>query len=133
MSWSAFHICVKESAEALEFYQKVFDAKLLCRYDNADGTIYHSEIEAYGQIIMIAGSEENSITGNNMSFVMSFDEGEEELVKKIYDLLKDEANIIYPLSPCDYSPLMTNLIDKYGVHWFILIYKKKAARGLTHV
>ena len=57
MNWSAFHICVKESAKAFEFYQKVFDAKLVCRYDNPDGTIYHSEIEAYGQVIMIAELE----------------------------------------------------------------------------
>ena len=124
MSRSAFHICVKESVEALGFYQKVFDAELLCRYDNSDGTVYHSEIEAYGQIMMVAGlAEESTTTGNNMMFVMQFSEGEEAIVRKIYDSLKDEANIICPLCSCEYSPLQMDLIDKYGVHWCILVYK----------
>ena len=128
MSKSAFHICVKESVKALEFYQKVFDAKLLCRYDNSDGTVYHSEIEAYGQIMMVAGLAEGStVAGNNMMFVMQFSEGEEDVVRKIYDLLQDEANIICPLCSCDYSPLVTDLIDKFGVHWHILVYENPAA------
>ena len=129
MSKSAFHICVKESVKALEFYQKVFDAKLLCRYNNCDdGTIYHSEIEAYGQIMMVTElMEENTVTGNAMTFVMQFSEGEEDIVRKIYDSLKDEATIICPLGSCDYSPLQTDLIDKFGVHWGILIYENKTA------
>ena len=127
MSRSAFHICVKESVKALEFYQKVFDAKLLCKYDNSDGTVYHSEMEAYGQIMMVAGlAEGNTATGNNMTFVMQFSEGEEDIVRKIYDSLKDEANIICPLCSCEYSPLTTDLIDKYGVHWCILVYENCA-------
>ena len=126
MSRAAFHICVKESAKALEFYQKVFDAKLLCKYDNLDGTVYHSEIAAYGQMMMIAElTDKNTVTGNNMMFVMQFSEGEEEFVQKIYDLLKEEANIICPLCSCDYSPLQMDLIDKYGVHWCILVYESK--------
>jgi len=127
MSRSAFHICVKESVKALEFYQKVFDAKLLCRYDNSDGTIYHSEIEAYGQIMMVTDLAEGStIAGNNMMFVMQFSEGEKDIVQKIYDLLKDEAQIICPLGSCDYSPLQMDLIDKFGIHWCILVYENCA-------
>jgi len=102
----------------------------LCRYDNSDGigTIYHSEIEAYGQILMVTELiEENTVTGNSMMFVMQFSEGEEDTVRKIYDLLKDEANIICPLCSCDYSPLTAELIDKFGVHWNILVYDENCA------
>ena len=124
MSKSAFHICIRESVKALEFYQKIFDAKLLFKYDNSDGTIYHSELEAYGQIIMVTElAEEIAVTGNNMTFVMQFSEGEEDIIRKIYDLLKEDANIICPLCSCDYSPLQMDLIDKFGIHWCILIYE----------
>ena len=124
MSRSAFHICVKESVKALEFYQKAFDAKLLCRYDNSDGTIYHSELEGYGQIMMVTElAEERTATGNTMMFVMQFSEGEEEAVRKIYDVLKEDANVICPLCSCEYSPLTADLIDKFGVHWCVLVYK----------
>ena len=128
MSRSAFHICVEDSVQAFEFYQKVFDAKLLCRYDNADGTVYHSELEAYGQIMMVTGlAEGRSVAGNTMMFVMQFSEGDEDIIRKIYDLLKEDANIICPLGSCDYSPLQTELIDKFGVHWCILVYENCTA------
>ena len=115
---TAFHISVKGSAKAFDFYQKVFDAKLLCRYDNPDGTIYHSVIEAYGQEIMIAELVEgDTVAGNNMSFVLLFGEGEKDTAQKIYNSLNDDANIICPLSSCCYAPL----IDKYGVKWWVAI------------
>ena len=48
-------------------------------------------------------------------------------MRKIYDLLKDEADMICPLCSSDYSPLEMNLIDKFGVHWCILVYENKTA------
>jgi PhnB protein len=43
------------------------------------------------------------------------------LNQKIYDLLKEEAKILYPLSKCDYSLLMADIIDKFGVRWCIFL------------
>lgn len=44
-----------------------------------------------------------------------------KLYQKAYGILKDGAKIIYPLSPCEYSVLMVDLIDKYGVRWCIFV------------
>lgn len=115
-------IFVKESDKALEFYQNVFDAKVLCSYPDSDGLIMHSELDIYGQILAISELiGENTFTGNTMMFCLHFGEGKEDVVKKIYDLLKDEANIIYSLSECEYSSLMADLVDKYGVRWCIFV------------
>ena len=78
--------------------------------------------------MMIAGLAEGStVTGNNMMFVMQFSGGEEDIVRKIYNLLKDKAKIICPLGSCCYSPLNVDLIDKFGVHWCILVCENKTA------
>ena len=122
MNRSAIQVFVKDSGSALEFYKKAFDAKVLGVYPNEDGTLMHSEIDVYGQIMMISElTEENAVTGNTMMFCLDFGEGKESVVQKIYDVLKDGAKIIYPLSKCEYSPLMTDLIDKFGVRWCIFV------------
>ena len=119
---SALQIFVKESGKALEFYKKAFDAKEICSYPNSDGTLMHSEIDVYGQIMMISElTEQNTVTGNTMMFCLHFGEGKETIVQKIYNVLKNEAKIISPLGPCDYSPLETDLIDKFGVRWCVFV------------
>lgn len=120
---SMMQIYVNGSNAALEFYQKAFDAELGSSYPNADGTFMHAELNVYGQILAISEALKNEerITGTTMQFCLHFGEGKEELVQKAYNTLKDGAKIIYPLSPCDYSTLMVDLIDKYGVRWCIFV------------
>jgi PhnB protein len=115
-------VFVKGSNRALEFYQNVFDAKLISIYPNSDGTLLHSELDVFGQVLAISElTDDNVMIGNNMMFCLHFGEGKETIVHKIYDLLKDEANIISPLGPCSYSSLEADLIDKYGVRWCIFV------------
>jgi PhnB protein len=116
-------IYVKGSDTAVELYKKAFDAELEVSYPNSDGTFMHAELNVYGQILAISEAliNEEIITGTTMQFCLHFGEGKEELVQKAYNTLKDDAKIIYPLSPCEYSTLMVDLIDKYGVRWCIFV------------
>jgi len=117
---SMMHISVKKSNQAVRFYQNAFDAKLVCRHENDNGTIAHAELDIFGQIISISESDqEETITGNTMQFGLHFGDGKEELVQKIIDNLSDGAKIL--CQAVDWSPLQTELIDKYGVHWFIFV------------
>lgn len=122
MNRSMLQIFVKGSDKALEFYRNVFDAKVLCTYSNSDGTLMYSELNVFGQILAISELiDENVIIGNTMMFCLHFGKGKEAIVQKIYDALKDEANIISPLGPCSYSPLEADLIDKFGVRWCVFV------------
>ncbi|NLK99035.1 MAG: VOC family protein [Clostridiales bacterium] len=122
MNRSMMQVFVKASNKALEFYQNVFDAKVLCTYPNPDGTLMHSELDIFGQIMAVSELiDENVCTGNTMMFCLHFGEGKEPIVQKIYDALKDEAVIISPLGPCSYSSLEADLIDKFGVRWCIFV------------
>lgn len=119
MKRSMFQVYVRGSNGAVPFYQKAFDAPLLDSYLNADGTYYHSELDVYGQILAVSETlpETAAETGSVMQFCLHFEERDEALVRKIYNALKEGAQVHFPLGPCDYSPLMADLTDRFGVRW----------------
>ncbi len=118
---SMMQVYVKGSVEAVIFYQKAFNAKLLCEYKNDDGSYMHSELDAYGQILAISEAGDEIKLGNTMQFCFHFGEAEEENVKKAYEVLKEGAEIICPLEPCSFSPCMAALVDKFGIYWCIFV------------
>lgn len=123
MHRSMMQIYVRGSDKAVELYQKAFDAKLVASYPHSDGTFMHAELNVYGQILAVSEAleDEEQITGTTMQFCLHFGKGKEELVLRAYNVLKDGAKILYPLSSCDYSELMVDLIDIYGVRWCIFV------------
>lgn len=121
MKRSMMQVYVKESAEAAELYKKAFDAKLGAQYKNEDGGYMHAELDVYGQILAISEADDKIKAGNNMQFCFDFGEGGEENVIKAYEALKEDAEIICPLGPCSYSPLMAALIDKFGISWCVFV------------
>lgn len=113
-------IYVKGSAEAVRFYQKAFDAPLSVGYENEDGSYMHAELDVYGQVLAIAEDERRMTCGENMQFCLHFEKDERDKVTKAYEVLApDSQKIIAPLGPCDFSPHMAAVIDKYGVYWCI--------------
>lgn len=117
---------VRKSDKAAETYQKAFNAKIVSSYLNEDGTYFHCELDVYGQILAIAernetlySKDEETNTGNVMQFCLHFKEEESDLVHKAYDVLSEDAQILYPLGECEFSKIMVDLIDKYGVRWCI--------------
>jgi len=122
MHRSMMQVFVKNSAEAVLFYQKAFDTELLCCYTDNDGKIMHAELSIYGQIMAISElAEEKTITGNTMMFCFEFGEGKDEIVRKIYEVLKEDAMECSPLEKCDYSSLQMVIVDKFGVWWCIFL------------
>jgi len=112
---------VKGSLDAVGLYQKAFEATLSNEHKDENGNYIHAELNAYGQILAISEANEDRIPGNTMQFCFHLGEGNEEAIKKAYDLLKDGAKISYPLGPCFFSPYMFGLIDKYGINWCLFV------------
>jgi len=119
---SMMRVIVKDSVKALRFYQKAFDAAIIRNDPGEDETTPHTEIDVYGQVLAVSELDENAaVTGNTMQFGLDFGEGNEATVQKIYDALKEGANVRCPIGPVDWSPLMFELIDKYGVDWCVFV------------
>lgn len=118
---SMMQIYVKGSVEAVKTYQRAFEAEILAVYPDDNGGYMHSELNAHGQILAVSELNDSLIVGNTMQFCFHLGEGEEEHVKTAYEVLKDGATVFAPLGPCDYSPCMFSLIDKFGVYWCVFV------------
>ena len=121
MKRSMMQVYIKGSVEAVELYQKAFHAALVSEFRNPDNTFLHAELDVCGQIIAIAETNHEAIPGNTMQFCFQFGKGNEELIKNAYHVLEKDSQILYPLGPCFFSPLMAGLIDKFGVNWCFFI------------
>ncbi|HBN86156.1 MAG TPA: VOC family protein [Clostridiales bacterium] len=120
MKRSMMQVFVKNSKEALDLYQKAFNAKVLCKYPDDHGGYMHAELDAYGQVIAVSEMGDISI-GNTMMFCFHFGEGGEENVKTAYEVLKEKALSFTPMEKCDYSPCQFALTDQFGVSWCIFV------------
>ncbi|QUI23966.1 VOC family protein [Vallitalea pronyensis] len=113
---------LKGSIEAVEHYQKAFSATLGYHVKNEDNTYMHAEITLDGQtIISISESDEWAISGKNMQFWLTFGDDNEDALKKAYDILKEDGQILYPVGPSDWSKCMADVIDKFGVRWYLCV------------
>ncbi len=56
-----------------------------------------------------------------MQFCLHYVEGEEDKVRHAYKMLQEGSKILMLLGPCDFSPLCTDFIDKFGVRWCLFI------------
>ena len=128
MKRSMMQAYVIKSNEAVALYQKAFNATMISSYLNDDGTFYHAELDIDGVILAVserttnyAIAGESQITGNAMQFCLHYGEGNEEQVKTAYETLSVDAQILVPLAPTDYSLLMTDFIDKYGIRWCLFV------------
>ncbi|MBP1756251.1 MAG: hypothetical protein H6Q59_2649 [Firmicutes bacterium] len=128
MKRSMMQAYVTRSDEAVALYQEAFDAVLISSYLNEDGTFYHSELDIEGEILAVAERNsmysihgEETVAGNIMQFCLHYGEGKEEKVRKAYEVLRTDAKILMPLAPCEFSPLMADIIDKYGVRWCLFV------------
>jgi PhnB protein len=125
---SILQIYVKGSDEAFEFYKKAFDAKIGFQDVDENGTVIHRELDVCGQAIAVGEANDTTqsdgnkrITGNNMQFCIQFGEGQEDKVRKAYEVLVESSEIITPFGELFFSPCGVELIDKYGVWWCLFV------------
>lgn len=122
MKRTMFQLYLKGCDEAIELYRKAFDATVDAIHRIPENnTIAHAEIRAFEQCISFMERDSDSVAGNTMQFCFHFGDGNEEAVKKAYEVLKDGAQIELPLGSCDWSPCIFSLIDKFGVNWLLFV------------
>ena len=121
MPITKLQLYLKNCEQAIEFYKEAFDADVIGIWGDGEGFIAHAEINVFGQCIAFMEQKSNCVIGNTMQFCFYFNKGEEEIIKKAYDALKDGAEIETPLGPCEWTPLIFCLVDKFGVNWLLCV------------
>ena len=114
-------VYIKNSGEAIPFYQNVFGVEAAIYGLHPDGTVIHAEFDIFGQAFAICETLENeAVTGNTMQFCLEFGEDKEKIARGIIDRLSDGA-LSAQIIPVDFSPLLADITDKFGVHWCIFV------------
>ncbi|WP_040328733.1 VOC family protein [Clostridium ihumii] len=124
MKRSMMQVYVKGSGEAVKLYLKVFNATLGFNVKNSDDTFYHSELDICGHTLAVDEANDDNdkiIIGNTMHLWLHYDQENKNMVKQAYEVLKEESKILFPLGPCEFSPLCTDFIDKFGVRWCLFV------------
>ena len=121
---SILQIYVKGSDEAFELYKKAFDAQTGYQDIDENGVVIYRELNVSGQAIAVGEADDgtraggaNRVTGNTMQFCIQFGEGQEDKVRKAYEVLGEGSEIITPFGELSFCPCGVELIDKYGVWW----------------
>lgn len=126
----ALQAYIQRSVEAIEFYQKAFGATLGYNVRNADGTFMHAELYLDGQLLLSLSESGSDVGIENvkrysstdyptMNFCVNLEN--EEAVKKAYDILIEGGNILLPLGPLPWSTCCANVVDRFGVFWYISV------------
>ncbi len=109
---------VKNSVEAVELYKEAFGMELGYHVKNPDGTFFHAELYKNGQeILSVVESSSDNKQEHIVQLGIIFDSEAE--VQKAYTLLSDGGTIKTPIGPMPWSPCAAEVIDKFGVLWYI--------------
>jgi uncharacterized glyoxalase superfamily protein PhnB len=118
-------VYVRGSIEAAEIYCRAFGAEIGFNVkDEITNEYQHCELMVDGQLFMaLSEAPQDCDTGKKdkwqtMAFNV-YEMGSEGAVRQAYDVLKEKGTVIDTLGPCDWNPCCSNLIDRFGVFWWI--------------
>ena len=117
-------LCVytTQTQQAVAIYKEAFQAELGYHVQNDDGTYYHAEIVKDGQTILaVSHNDEWVERGRVMQYCVNFGKDNEQGLRKAYEVLAEDGQVMYPLGPCDWNDLMADVIDRFGVRWYIAL------------
>lgn len=83
-----------------------------------------------GELLMALSEANNRIAGDGrmayiettypaMNFTVNLNH--QHAVENAYEVLKENANTLYPLGPLPWSACCANLVDRFGVFWYISV------------
>lgn len=113
---------VRGGAEALEFYQKAFGAKVLMRFDAPDGGVMHAEIQIGDSKLMFG--DENPVCGNKSPETLGGTAGGLYVYVADCDAVFDRAvaagaTVLKPLTNQFYGDRTGTVTDPFGHVWTI--------------
>jgi len=127
----------RQCEEALNVYKKAFNGEVvvMIRFSEAvdvnefkleseadKNLIYHAQMIIGSQRILLADNLFNSYISKGTSSmypVMIFEDAKQ--VEQAFDILKEGAKVINPISSTSYSSCVTTFIDKFGIHWDMMV------------
>lgn len=122
---------IKNTVEAVEFYKEAFGMMLGYNVKYPDGTFMHAELLRDGQQVFAVSESQNDAfvqamlasslqeSRPTMSYGINFDNEDE--VSKAFSMLAEGGNVLFELGSLPWSSCCAEVIDKYGVYWYISV------------
>ena len=119
MSISIGHtIYIKDSAQAVPFYQEVFGLTLGYHVKNADGSFFHSELYSGNQAVLCLAEAFEAQPANNLVCLgMTLENA--DAVRRAFSQLRDGGTVRMQLTSLPWSPCCAEVVDRYGVWWYL--------------
>lgn len=122
---------IKNTNEAVVFYQEAFGLTLGYNEKFPDGTYMHAELQKDGETIFAISEHNNEKlvsdmrmqVANKLSPIISLgiNFNTESEVKKAYEFLMREGIAYREIGELPWSKCSADVLDKYGVYWYIYI------------
>ncbi len=118
---------VKNSAEALAFYLDAFGMELGYNAKNNDGSYLHAELMKDGaSIFAVSESTDDELVQAmlkserpTMSYGLNLNSNAE--LEHAFALLLQGGHVLREPGPLPWTPLSTDLVDRYGVCWYLFV------------
>ena len=119
-------VYVRGSVDAAEAYCRAFGVQITFQIRKEDGTYAHCEL-SMGDRPFIALSEAPpdcepvpAYPWRTMAFNV-YEMGTEDAVRNAFQVLSEGGTVVTAVGPCDWSACCANVIDRFGVFWWIAI------------
>jgi uncharacterized glyoxalase superfamily protein PhnB len=125
------HLCVKGAAQAIEFYQKAFNAEEICRVPSPDGgMLIHSAVKIgdsvlfiYDEVPQMGALGPKSIGGTSVRIHLYLED-----VDAIYDqAVKAGAEVVMPPADQPWGDRYGVLTDPFGHSWGLATHKEEVS------
>jgi len=116
------YLIIKGAAKAIEYYEKVFDAKVIERLDGPNGTVGHAELQIGTSRIMLAdenpqmGAISATTMGNSPVSLYLYIPDVDRVVEKA---AAEGAKILKPVQDQFYGDRSGFIQDPFGHRWGI--------------
>ena len=111
--------------EAIHLYQRAFQAEVLVLIMNPENgkeqQVIHAEIAIHGEKLMLNdfGNLQGVTHPDGYQLVVQFESV--SALEAAYHEMEDGAVILSPKQATDYSPCVTQLIDRFGTRWAFMV------------
>ena len=122
---------VQSSNEAADFYCDAFGMKIGYNVKHENGTYLHAELEKDGCSIFAVSESEDKKTRELMlsakqpTMSLGINLNNENELRHVYDKLIETGHILRQIGSLPWSPLSADVVDKYGVCWYIYVSQHK--------
>jgi uncharacterized glyoxalase superfamily protein PhnB len=118
---------VKNSKAAAAFYCDAFDMTIGYNAEHDDGTFLHAELERGGSsIFAVSESADEAIRDDlisasqpTTSLGVNLDSDEE--LARAFAILEKGGHVIRPIGSLPWSPCSADVVDKFGVCWYLFV------------